>query len=141
MKLILIIAAFFVVISEIQVIHAEQVGSKYDDLVMIYQDRVKSSGIQPEDSIYDVILKLSMDNLSAIAVLIKYKNSVNEIEQKIPHPIILMLMFDSLGITGSKIWILYKVVCHENIVCMHACMHVLDQCNLEYYRKANSILP
>lgn len=120
MKLILIIATLSVVISKIQIIHAEEPDSRYSDLVAMYKDREGAAGIEGKDTSAKVILKLSMGNRSAYTVLVEYLARVNKIDPGIPYPSTYMLWFDTLGIHGKSIWILYHHVCRDSIACTHA---------------------
>lgn len=76
-----------------------------------------SEKISLNDSIQDVIFKLSGGNPGAISVLSQvYQNAYNIDTFTSLGSLAYYLQLDSLGIRGSMIWILYKDICKENIL-------------------------
>ena len=64
----------------------------------------------------DVIIKLAEGNPGAVNVLCMILKEQESIDQDSSLMGVLgLLMFDTLGIYGSRIWMLYKDVCDSNI--------------------------
>ena len=69
-----------------------------------------------EDTMQDVIFKLSEGNSEALTVCMEVLQKGQTIDPDGIGGAGLLLMFDSLSLYGSKIWMLYKDVCGENLV-------------------------
>jgi len=72
--------------------------------------------LQLDDTLADVVAKMSEGNPGAITVCLKIFKEADKID---PDNIMggwgTILFMDSLAIYGSRIWMLYKDVCKENI--------------------------
>jgi hypothetical protein len=83
--------------------------------------------IQLEDSFLDIITKLSEGNPGALTVLITtFKENPTIDPDDAFENIGAILSFDSYGIYGSRIWMLFKDVCHQNIILMLACLRAVQ---------------
>lgn len=68
-----------------------------------------------QDNIKEILLKMSDGNLGALTVMIDiYKNPQID-PDGFMGGLGTILMFDSLGLYGPEIWMLYKDVCRESI--------------------------
>lgn len=90
-----------------------------------YKKKQNSAGLDMMDDVYATIYKLSEGNPGAIRVITEMMKTTAEIDPYTLSPLNL-LSFDSYGILGSKIWMLYKDVCKEKIVCVHGVMRSLQ---------------
>ncbi len=71
--------------------------------------------ISLNDSMPDVIYKLSEGNPGAVNVLISILKDGEGIDKDCASQLLNVLHLDSLRIYGSRIWMLYKDVCSENL--------------------------
>jgi hypothetical protein len=72
--------------------------------------------IKLNDSFMDVVMKMSEGNPGAISVLMQLMKEVPTIDPaNVLGGLGPILEMDTLGIYGSRIWILYKDVCGEDI--------------------------
>ena len=72
-----------------------------------------------EDSGMDVLYKLSEGNPGALTVCMEVLKKGAEIDpDAFGGGLLQLLVFDTLGIYGSRIWMLYKDVCESNLVSM-----------------------
>ena len=71
-----------------------------------------------EDNGMDILLKLSEGNPGALTVCMQVLERGPKIDPDSMHPLLTLLTFDDLGIYGSRIWMLYKDVCHEDLANM-----------------------
>lgn len=84
--------------------------------------------IQLSDTPMDIFKKMSEGNPGALNVLILlFKENASIDPDSALEGLGTILSLDSYGIYGSKIWILYKDICEENLVKMIA---VLRACQL-----------
>lgn len=68
------------------------------------------------DTMQDALVKISEGNPGALTVCVEMLTRGAEIDpQAIGGGLISMLMLDELEIYGSRIWMLYKDVCGENL--------------------------
>ena len=74
--------------------------------------------IELTDNGMDMLLKLSEGNPGALSVCMQVLEKGSKIDLDSASPIITLLTFDDLGIYGSRIWMLYKDVCHEDLTNM-----------------------
>ena len=74
--------------------------------------------IKLADTGMDVVMKLSEGNPGALSVCMQVLEKGSKIDLDSASPIITLLTFDDLGIYGSRIWMLYKDVCHEDLTNM-----------------------
>ena len=75
------------------------------------QERIKL-----EDSTLDVFTKLSEGNPGALTVLMSVLENAPIVDpQAFGGGVITLLAFDTHGIYGSRIWMLYKDVCGQDI--------------------------
>ena len=82
-----------------------------------------SERIQLTDSTMDVCMKMSEGNPGALTVIMSLMRDAQKIDPDNWMPGLgEVLSLDSLGIYGSKIWMLYKDVCGEDLVKMCAVM-------------------
>lgn len=73
--------------------------------------------IQLTDSLQDAIAKMVEGNVGAVTVCAELVKKEAKIDPDAAlAPIDSLLALDDLGIYGSKIWMLYKDVCGEDIV-------------------------
>ena len=79
-----------------------------------------NSRVMLSDSIMDVCLKLSEGSPGAITVLGETLKQAAFIDPDAAMPLLHVLDFDTLGIYGSRIWMLYKDVCKQDMVSMLA---------------------
>lgn len=75
---------------------------------------METNRIQPTDTAMDALLKVCEGNPGAITVCLHYV--------RISNSIFAVQTFDSLGIYGSRIWMLYKDVCKEDFAALSAVM-------------------
>ena len=66
-----------------------------------------------DDSIANMCLELAGRNPGATRVLVDYVAFLNNEERVRPA----LQLLNSAGITGGRVWMLYKDVCRENIEC------------------------
>lgn len=79
------------------------------------------------DSLKDVVVKLSEGNPDALNVLMMLIKESEKIDPDAAFgPFAQLFSLDSFGIYGSKIWILYKDICGENLVNMIAVMRSIQ---------------
>jgi len=79
--------------------------------------------IQLTDSTMDVAMKMSEGNPGALTVIMSLLRDAAKIDPDNWMPGLgEVLSLDSMGIYGSKIWMLYKDVCGEDLVKMCAVM-------------------
>jgi hypothetical protein len=71
--------------------------------------------IRLSDSFSDVLVKMSEGNPGALNVCMDILNKGAKIDPDCPDPMLLILDLDTMGIYGSKIWMLYKDVCGMNL--------------------------
>ena len=71
--------------------------------------------IEANDSIEDVLVKLSEGNPGALSVIVQIIKQANKINPACNFTIYLLIL-DTLKIHGSKIWMLYKDVCDQNLI-------------------------
>lgn len=69
--------------------------------------------IDLNDSFIDIITKMSEGNPGAITVLMGLLKGA-------PENVFLVLDLDTLGVYGSRIWMLYKDVCKEDMEIMRS---------------------
>ncbi len=79
------------------------------------------------DSWISAITKLSCGNPGAIGVLAKIMENGQSIDPDCASPLLIVLSLDDLNIAGSRIWMLFKDVCEQNLNKMLA---VLRACQL-----------
>ena len=81
-------------------------------------DKVKER-IDFKDSVMEAILKIAEGNPGALRVCMElYQHTGNIDPDSAFGGLGSLLALDSLGIYGSKIWMLYKDVCKEDLVSM-----------------------
>jgi len=90
-----------------------------------FEKAKNSAGLDMTDTVRDFVLKMSGLNPGALSVLVEFANTSAEIDPDAMFPFN-MLGFDSYGILNSKIWMLYKDVCKQDITCVHAVMRSLQ---------------
>jgi hypothetical protein len=72
-----------------------------------------------EDDTLTILKKISEGNIGAITILMRLLKCYDKIDPDAAFGSITpMLSLDARGIYGSKIWVLYKDVCDENLVNM-----------------------
>jgi hypothetical protein len=77
-------------------------------------ERKEKIGLQ--DTGMDVVTKLAEGNPGAVTVMMEILQQQDEIDPDIAGMGVLgLLLFDTLGIYGSRIWMLYKDVCDSDI--------------------------
>ena len=67
------------------------------------------------DTVIDVFMKLSEGNPGALNVCMQIVSDGPKIDPDCARPLITLLTFDDLGIYGSRIWMLYKDVCDQDL--------------------------
>ena len=73
--------------------------------------------IEGQDTVQDMVIKLSEGNPGALRVCIDITENGGSIDPDgFTGGTGLLLLLDSLSLYGSKIWMLYKDVCGENLV-------------------------
>lgn len=83
--------------------------------------------IQITDSLMDMLQKMSGGNPGALTVLMKTIEAGPKIDpQSALGPISALLSLDTLDIYDSKIWILYKDVCGQDMVLMLALLRAVQ---------------
>jgi hypothetical protein len=86
--------------------------------------------IKLDDSMQVVMLKMSEGNIGALTVIMQLLSDAGSIDPDNFMPGLgEVLSLDTIGIYGSKIWMLYKDVCHENMTNLCA---VLRACQLGF---------
>jgi hypothetical protein len=82
------------------------------------QQELKMSRIQLNDSARDIVVKMSEGNPGAMRVLMETitKGDPIDPESMLGGGLGSILAMDTYEIYGSDIWVLYKDVCHENLV-------------------------
>ncbi len=85
--------------------------------------------IKAEDTLIDIVVKLSEGNPGAITVCNQLLNKGNVDPYAIMGGFSYLLDLDMFGIYGSQIWMLYKDVCRENVVDV---ITVLRSCQLGF---------
>lgn len=84
---------------------------------------MSATRIKGSDSTQDVMVKMSEGNPGALTVLMSLMTRAAKIDPDNWMPGLgEILSLDTLGIYGSKIWMLYKDVCGEDLVKMCAVM-------------------
>jgi hypothetical protein len=78
--------------------------------------------IKLTDSVSDVLFKISDGNPGALTVLIEIVKQGATIDPHCGEPILQILHLDSLELYGSRIWMLYKDVCGQNLSKTLACI-------------------
>ena len=78
--------------------------------------------IRLTDSVNDVLVKMSEGNPGGLTVLIEIVKHGATIDPDCGEPILQILHLDSLGLYGSRIWMLYKDVCNQNLSKTLACI-------------------
>jgi hypothetical protein len=74
------------------------------------------SRINLEDSMVDIVTKMSEGNPGAISVCTKFLQCAQQVDpDNMFGGVGPIMMLDTYGMYGSKIWMLYKDVCNENI--------------------------
>lgn len=74
------------------------------------------SRIEITDTLINVVTKITDGNPGAIRVCLEIYQHGNEIDSLAWHGgLVSLLELDSIGIYGSRIWMLYKDVCKESI--------------------------
>ena len=69
-----------------------------------------------EDTGRDVVVKLAEGNPGAATVMMKILQEQDKIDPDAAGMGVLgLLMFDTLGVYGSRIWMLYKDVCNSDV--------------------------
>jgi hypothetical protein len=95
----------------------------------IHQQKAR---IEFNDSVFDIIHKMSEGNPGAITVLMMSMNHCAKIDKASAFgPISDILSLDTHGIYGSRIWMLFKDVCGERLPVMTA---MLRACQLGYLK-------
>jgi len=80
-----------------------------------------NSKIEPNDSLHDVLFKISEGNPGALNVCIKILTDGEKIDpDNTMGGLGVLLSLDTLGLYGSKIWMLYKDVCDCELSAMLA---------------------
>ncbi len=81
-----------------------------------------SERIKATDTARDVFLKLSEEtpnggafNPGGLNVCMQIMEKGAKIDPDCPFPLLALLSFDTLGIYGSRIWMLYKDVCKQDL--------------------------
>ena len=75
-----------------------------------------SSRIKLEDSLVEAVTKMSEGNPGAVTVITRMLNEGDKIDpQSFTGGFGAVLLLDTFGIYGSRIWMLYKDVASENI--------------------------
>ena len=75
-----------------------------------------------DDTVIVAILKLAGGNPGALRVCAEIMKRGMEIDPKDMGGFGALMSMDSLGIYGSRIWLLYEDVCRENLVKTIACL-------------------
>jgi len=73
--------------------------------------------IKLEDSVMDVVIKMSEGNPGAVTVLSQMLKG---------DDLLLLLHLDDMNIRGSQIWVGYKDHCHQDIELFKACIKSRD---------------
>jgi hypothetical protein len=83
--------------------------------------------IELTDSFLNVVVKLSEGNPGAANVCMMLMESAKMVNhQAAGDGILTLLALDTHGIYGSKIWMLYKDVCGQDIVTVHAVLRAIQ---------------
>lgn len=72
------------------------------------------SRIEMHDSMQTAIVKMADGNIGAVTVLMEMLKQGGKIDPY-TDPLILILHLDDMGVYGSRIWMLYKDVCGQNL--------------------------
>ena len=89
--------------------------------------------IELSDDIKSVLFKLSDGNPGAITVLLRLIKVAEQIDPDAAMgPYAPLLNLDSFGIYGSRIWVLYKYVCGEDILKTLAMLRALQLGHLHH---------
>ncbi|MFA5150828.1 MAG: hypothetical protein WC433_08055 [Candidatus Omnitrophota bacterium] len=84
---------------------------------------MNTTRIEGSDSVQDMFFKMSEGNPGALTVLMSLYTDGKKIDPDNFMPGLgEILSLDTLGVYGSKIWMLYKDVCGEDLVKMCAVM-------------------
>lgn len=79
------------------------------------------------DDLVSVIIKLSEGNLGAVRVCTElFKEGARIDPDAFGGPLAHLLSLDSYGIYGSRIWMLYKDCCKENLVHVIAALRAIQ---------------
>ena len=93
--------------------------------------------IELHDSIRDILMKMSEGNPGALTVCMKMLEEGGDIDpQSFAGGLGAILGMDSHGIYGSRIWMLYKDVCGENL---ENTLAVLRACQLGQLRESDML--
>jgi hypothetical protein len=87
--------------------------------------------IQLSDTVIDLFAKLSEGNMGGARVAIDFVATYAQVNGNHDRygdlmGVVGVLGFDTFGITGPHIWMLYKDVCAERIVCVHTVMRAMS---------------
>lgn len=93
----------------------------------VYDMYVKEPRVQLTDSVMDIMQKMSEGNPGALTVCMHLLNRGEKIDpQDIMGGLGNILSFDTHGIYGSRIWMLYKDVCGEHLGKMAALLRAVQ---------------
>lgn len=94
------------------------ISLRADDAPLSHRPRYFPPGrIEPSDSIAEIMQKLSEGNIGALTVLIALVKREAAIDpDSMTAPFGTMFSLDFCEIYGSRIWVLYKDVCGENLI-------------------------
>ncbi len=70
--------------------------------------------IKLEDSVYSALYKLTEGNIGALNVVMAIIEKGNEIDPY-TEPFMIVLLLDTFGIYGCRIWMLFKDVCKQKL--------------------------
>ena len=88
----------------------------------VFTDAVESADIKRTDDFVEIVKKISKGVPGATRVLVEFTASVGRIDPYLLPGPWSILGFDSAGILGSHIWMLYEDVCSQKILCVHTLM-------------------
>ncbi|MCK9558696.1 MAG: hypothetical protein M0R50_11760 [Candidatus Cloacimonetes bacterium] len=83
-------------------------------------DNAKKELLTLSDTMESAVVKMSKGNPGALNVCVSILKQGEEIDPQGMGGLGVLLYLDSLGIHGSNIWLLFKDVCHQNLVMMMA---------------------
>lgn len=98
---------------------------------------MRKARIQLEDSILEIMTKMSEGNPGALTVCMRmYKEGAAIDPQSFCGGVGAIMALDTHGIYGHRIWMLYKDVCRENL---ESTLAVLRACQLGQLRESDML--
>lgn len=84
------------------------------------------SRLNPVDNLQQILSKLSEGNLGALRVLMELNSTSNAIDPDSTGIFPVLQSVDFMEIYGANIWVLYKDICEQDIVQLHAVIRAVQ---------------